>query len=102
MKKRQLLLGINNPHKPVSVSTVSRWINDVMSLSGIDMSSFKGHCTRSASTSRAILSVASILEILGESRWSNESTWQKFYKKPLVSIEKNFQDRILCNRNASL
>ena len=32
-KKTQLLLGTNKPHKPVSVSTVSRWIKDVMSLS---------------------------------------------------------------------
>ena len=73
-----------------------------MSFSGIDVSLFKGHSTRSASASRASLSGESIQEILGESRWSNECTWQKFYKKPQVSIEKDFQDRILCNRNASL
>ena len=73
-----------------------------MPLSRIHVSLFKGHSIRLASPSRASLSGASIQEILGESRWSNESTWQKFYKKPLVSIEKNFQDRILCNRNASL
>ena len=73
-----------------------------MSLSGIDVSLFKAHSTGSLSASRASLSGASIQEILGESRWSSESTWQKFYKIPLVSIEKNFQDRILCNRNASL
>ena len=80
-KKTQLLLGINKPHKPVSVSTVSRWIKDVMSLSGIDVSLFKGHSTCSASTSTASLSGASIQEILGESRWSNEFTWQNLYKK---------------------
>ena len=101
-KKTQLLLGINNPHKPVSVSPVPRWIKDVMCLSGIDVSLFKSHSTRSASTSTASLSGASIQETLGESRWSNESTWQKFYKNPLVSTEKNFQDRILCNRNVLL
>ena len=28
-KKTQLFLGINKPHKPVSVSTVSRWIKDI-------------------------------------------------------------------------
>ena len=81
---------------------MSRWIKDVMSLSGIDASLFKGHSTRSASTSRASLSRASIQQILGENRRPNESTWKKLYKKPLVSVEKNFQDRILCNRNASL
>ena len=73
-----------------------------MSLSGIDVSLFKGHSTRSASTSRASLSGTSIQKILGESRWRSESTWKKVYKKALASIEKNFQARILYNRNASL
>ena len=67
-KKTKLLLDINKPHKPISASTVSRWVKDVMSLSGIEVSLFKGHSTRSAATSRAILSGASIQEILGESR----------------------------------
>ena len=88
-KNTQLLLGINKPHKSFSVSTVPRWIKDVMSLSGIDVSLLKGYSTGSASTSRASLFGASIQEFLGKSRWSNESTWQKFYKKPLVYIEKN-------------
>ena len=57
-----------------------------MSFSGIDLSLFKGHSKHSGSASRASLSGASIQEILGESRWSSESTWQKFYKKPLVFI----------------
>ena len=74
-KKTQLLLGTNKPHKPVSFSAVSRWIKDVMSLSEIDVSLFKGHSTRSASTSRASLSATSIKEIFGESRLSSESTW---------------------------
>ena len=44
MKKDSFyLLGINKPHKHVSVSTVLRWIKDVMPLSGIDVSLFKGH-----------------------------------------------------------
>ena len=37
-------------HKPVSVSTVSRWIKNVMPLSGINVSLFKGYSARSAST----------------------------------------------------
>ena len=98
----ELLLGINKPHKQFSVSTVSRWINDVTSLLGIDVSLFKGHSTRSASTSRVSFSGPNIQEILGESKWPSESIWQNFYKIPLVSFEKNFQDRILCYRNVSL
>ena len=88
-KKTQLLLGINKPRKTTSVSTVSRWIKDLMSLSGIDVSLFKSQSTRSVSTSRASLSGANIQGIFGENRWSSEFTWQKLYKKPLVSIENN-------------
>ena len=44
MKKDSFyLLGINKPHKPVSVSTVLRWIKDVMPLLGIDVSLSEGH-----------------------------------------------------------
>ena len=45
---------------------MSRWIKNVISLSRTDVSLFKGHSTRSASTSRARLSGAGIQEILGE------------------------------------
>ena len=89
-KKTQLLSGINKSHKIASVSTVSRWIKDVTSLSGIDVSLFKGHSTCSVPTSIASLSGSNIQEILGKSRWSSEFTWQKLYKKPLVSIENIF------------
>ena len=63
-KKTQLLLGINKSHKPVSVSTVSRRIKDIMSLSEIDVSWFKV--------------TPHVQHLLRESRWSSESTWQKF------------------------
>ena len=97
MRKIQFLLGINESHNPVSVSTVSSWIKAVIPLSGIDVSLLKGHCTRLASTSTASLCGTSIQEILGESRLSSESTWQKFYKNPLVSMKNKFEDRTLCN-----
>ena len=96
-KNTQLLLGINKPHNFVLVSTLSRLIKGAIYLSRIDESLFKGHSILSASTSRASLSRESIQEILGETRWSSESTWQRFHKKMLVSIEKNFHDRIHCN-----
>ena len=50
---------------------------------------FMGHSTRSASTPRLRSSGTSIQEILGETRWFSESTWQKLYNKPLVSSKKN-------------
>ena len=63
------MLGINKPHEPVSASTVFRWIKNVMSLSEIEASLFKGRSTLLASTSRASLSGVSVQEILRKCRW---------------------------------
>ena len=68
-----------------------------MSLSGIDVSLFMAPLVEHLLLEQARLFRASIWEILGESRWSSESTWQKLYKKHLVSLEKNFQGGILSN-----
>ncbi|KAJ8727382.1 hypothetical protein PYW07_001501 [Mythimna separata] len=48
-----LILSLNKPHKPVSPSTISRWIKNTLSVCGIDISIFSGHSTRHASTSTA-------------------------------------------------
>lgn len=52
---------------------------------------FSGHSTRSASTSKAEISGLSIKDILDRGSWSNESTWQKFYHKEVVSNSEIFQ-----------
>ena len=48
---KQLLLSHSKPHGPVSTDTISRWGKAVLSTAGVDVSKFKGHCTRAASTS---------------------------------------------------
>lgn len=97
-EKFQLLLSHRKPHNPVAVSTVSRWIKEVLSLAGIDVSYFKGHSTRSASSSKAGIVGASVQEILGEGRWSKENTWQKFYNKPIISKEQMFQTKVVSDK----
>ena len=51
----QLLISHIEPHREVKNCTISRWLKDMLNLSGIDTTQFKGH-TRSASTSKAKLS----------------------------------------------
>jgi len=51
--KHQLLLSYIKPHVQVSTSIISRWIVNVLSLAEIDTKQFRGHSTRSASTSKA-------------------------------------------------
>ena len=60
----QLLLSFVNPHKPVVSSTISGWLKNVLKKVGIEISTFKVHSTRSASTSKAGLSGAPTEEIL--------------------------------------
>lgn len=51
----------------------------MMAWAGIDISQFKAHSTRAASTSA---SGVPMKDILKTANWSRESTFQKFYLKP--------------------
>ena len=73
-----------SPHKFANTQTVSRWIVEVLMLSGIDTSVLKAHSTRSASSLARSLGI-STKDILKRERWSKESTFQKFY---FCNIEK--------------
>ena len=59
-------------------STISRWIKNVLTEAGIDTKNFKGHSTRSASTSKAGLAGLSVTDILERGSWTNASTWKRF------------------------
>ena len=61
----------------------------------VDVDVFKGHFTRLASTSKACLSDISVDNILSRGSWSNQSTWQKFYHKQVLSKEQLFQEGVL-------
>ena len=50
---------------------------------GIDTEGFSGHSTRCASTSEALLSVSTDV-ILANAGWTKESTFRKFYNKPVA------------------
>ena len=90
----QLLISYIKPHDKVSVTTVSRWIKDLLKNAGIDTKKFTGHSTRSASTSKAQISGVSIECILNRAHWSSSSTFTKYYNKK-VSMETTFQKAVL-------
>ena len=52
-KKTQLLLSFIKPHNPVSKSTITRWVKEVLTLSGIDTNVYQTHSIRAASSSKA-------------------------------------------------
>ena len=62
--KTQLLLGYIKPHVEVSSSTVSRWIKETLKFSGIDVTTFKGHSTWAAPSSKVGSTGLSMSDIL--------------------------------------
>ena len=68
---------------PVAKSTISRWIKEVMSLAGIDTSTFAPGSTRGASVSAAARRGASLQKILNAGDWNNLGTYQRFYQRNL-------------------
>ena len=57
----------------------------VLTETGIDTSVFSAHSTGAASTSAAHIKGISIDKILATAGWSTESTFCRFYRKPIVS-----------------
>ena len=80
---KQLFISYLKPFKPVSRSTISRWIKVVMSKSGINVDLFKPHSTRAASTSKASKSSVPLEQILSTAGWSSATTFAHFYNKPI-------------------
>ena len=81
----QLLLSFLRPHAPISRDTLSRWTVQVLRESGVDVTKYKGHSTRGASTSAARrLGVPTHL-ILKQASWKSAESFAKFYDKELES-----------------
>ena len=89
-----LLISHIKPHRKVVVCTVSRWLKEALKLAGIDTSTFTGHSTRAASTSKAKVTGVSIQDIVKRGHWSNKSTFTKHYNRDIVP-ESCFQNGVL-------
>ena len=83
--RKQLLVNCVKPNGPVSKDTLSRWCKAVLGAAGVDISKFKGHNTRAASTSHLAECNFKIQNILSLAGWSNEIVFQRFYNKPATS-----------------
>ena len=82
-KPTQLFLS-HKTGKPVKRASISRWIREVLALSGIDMTTFGAGSTRSASVSAAARCGASPAQIMKQGDWTNLGTYQRFYNKVLA------------------
>ena len=93
--KSQLLLSFAKPHNPVIRSAISRLIENILREAGTDTEIFKGHSTRSASTSKAGLVGLSETNISEKDSWNNASTWQRFDNRQVQSSTEKYQNKVL-------
>lgn len=90
----KLLLTHKKPHKAATTQSISRWVKQVLSESGIDVSAFSAHSTRHAATSAASLAGVSIDTIRKTAGWSSSSnSFARFYNRPIVN-ESNFAQSV--------
>ena len=81
-QEKALFISFSKPYNVVSKSTISRWVKTTLQNAGIDMNIFTPHSTRAAATSK-VQNTVSLETILKTAAWSQESTFRKFYNKPI-------------------
>lgn len=89
----QLFITTQKPYRAATASTIARWVKDVMREAGLDITKFTPHSIRAASTSAAMRSGIPIDSILATAGWTKESTFRKYYNKPLA-VENSLQDDV--------
>lgn len=82
---KPLFISVRKPYAPVKPCTIGKWLKRVMADSGIDTSVFSAHSTRGAATSKAKVAGVSTADILKAANWSSESTFGRFYHRPITS-----------------
>lgn len=79
----------------VTTSTLARWLKTVLTLSGVDISTFKAHSIRGASTSAALAAGCSMKDVLSTANWASAGTFQKFYHKKVSVVDNTFAGYVL-------
>ena len=93
----KLLLTSVKPHKPATIDTLSRWAKCMLQRSGVDITTFKAHSTRSAVTSKSFCLGVPLQEILSAASWTNAKTFAQFYHKPIIDKTDSFGKTLLEN-----
>lgn len=91
----RLILTVVKPYKPASRDSIRRWIRNVMQQSGIDVTMFKSHSTRAASTSKAKSCNVPLEDILKTAGWKSDSTFARHYDLPIATNDNKFANKIL-------
>ncbi|XP_063821172.1 uncharacterized protein LOC135071310 [Ostrinia nubilalis] len=93
----RLLLTFKAPHKAATTQSISRWIKQVLSDSGVDTTVFSGHSTRHAATSAAHSRGVSMDTIRKTAGWTSSSnTFARFYNREILE-EESFATSVCLN-----
>ena len=79
----------------MSPSTVARWLVQLLSMTYIDTEVFKGHSTRSASSSMVEVTGVSLTHIIKQGHWFQASAFQIFLRINIKEYASNFQSEFL-------
>ena len=98
-KPSQVFLSTKAPYQAVGRSSISRWLVTLIGRAGIDITTYTGHSTRSASTSKAASLGVPIEVIVQQANWKCASTFEKFYHKPIDVGVSSFSKKSLVLEN---
>jgi hypothetical protein len=84
-KPNRLLLSYIRPHKPITSDTLSRGVVEFLKDAGVNTSAFKAHSRRSATSSAAVRNNCLLKDILALADWTTDSTFKRFYYRPVYS-----------------
>ena len=94
--------SVKKPHKPVTRSTLTKWVLRMLDLSGVDIKMLKAHSLRAAVTSKVSNLGLQLKDILENGNWTQESTWQKFYHKRVRSASQRLQETLLSEKTTNM
>lgn len=101
--QEKLFVSLRRPHRNVSSQTLSHWIKDVLTESGVDTDMFSAHSTRHASTSTARSLGVNIDIIRRTAGWSDSSgVFARFYNKEIICDTSVFASAILNNNDTNV
>lgn len=97
LRKSNYLFVSYKTYCKVTTSTLARWLRIVLTMSGVDVSKFKAHSFRGASTTAALSAGCSLKDILSTANWASAETFKKFYHKQVSNsdVENNFANSVL-------
>ena len=78
-----LVLCAQAEYQPMVTALIANWVKQTMTLAGIDTEKFKTHSCRTATTSKAKAQGLSIAQILSTAKWSNATTFKRFYDREI-------------------